>query len=114
MDIFDKFGRLDTSAITSEQVEALTEEQRNAFFECIETSQKTEDAEVRERAAVLNTRDKMRTQAETLAAHIQANPPQTRIEAMREVLERQSGAPQVKAKPTSHPKIAHKAPPARI
>ncbi len=108
LELFSKLGQLDTSKVTEADVEAMTEAQRSAFFECIQDCQATENAEARERAAVILAREKMIAQASALEAHTKANPAQTRIEAMREVQAAQNGTPLNKAAPKSHPKIAHK------
>ncbi len=110
MELFNKLGQLDTSKVSEADVEAMTEDQRSAFFECIRACQATENAEARERAAVILTREKMQAQVSALEAHTKANPPQTRIEAMREVQAAQNGTPIIKAAPKSHPKHAIKAP----
>jgi hypothetical protein len=110
-ELFDKFGRFDISGITPEIVEATMDEaQQSAFFACVADCQATDKAEERERVSVVDVREKMRLQVAALAAHVAANPPQTRIEAMREVQAAQNGTPQVKADPKSHPKIGHKGP----
>jgi len=85
VNFFTPLGTIDLTLIKDEDVEALSDEQKEAlsvFIDAVTT--KTEAAE-RKAAAVARVRAATIAEQEAFAQHQAANPPPSRIEAMRAV-----------------------------
>jgi hypothetical protein len=85
--MFDKFGRTDLSLLTPETIAAanLTDTQTAALHLVIESVTARESAQVRLQLAKDRVRECQRAECDALAAHTAANPPPSRIDALRAV-----------------------------
>lgn len=86
IEMYDDYGRIDLSRVSDSAVEALSDEQRAAFLNCIEAAKATEAGEQRVRDAERDVYQKMHEHSKALAADAIANPPQDPIAALRAVI----------------------------
>jgi hypothetical protein len=83
IELHDRFGKIDLTLITEAAVASLSEAQQEALGVLVDAVKAREAADLRKIAAEKRVRAAMIAETETLAAHIAANPPPSRIEALR-------------------------------
>jgi hypothetical protein len=79
----NKFGQIDLSLIDPAQVAKLSDEQQVVLAVLVEAVQNRDAAHERLRKAKEAVREAMRIEADAQAAHQAANPPPSRLEALR-------------------------------
>ena len=85
IELFNKYGQIDLSAIDPKEVAKLSDEQQAALAFVVETVQTHEAARARLKAAQENVRELMRVESDAIEANRIANPTPTQLEALRAV-----------------------------
>jgi hypothetical protein len=109
----NKYGQLDITMITPDQISELTPEQQQALSILIDAVKARETAQDRELAAVKRVNATQAAEDQAQAAHILANPPPSPQEAQRAAINAFNGVVDTDdetGKPKSHPKHAKAGP----
>jgi len=83
LEIHDAYGRIDLSKISEDAAAALTQDQQEILSLVIDATKAREIAEARKAAALKRVRECMVAETAAIEANQRANPPPSRIEAMR-------------------------------
>jgi hypothetical protein len=112
LNFHDAYGRVDLSLLTPEAIAAanLTDAQTADLAIVVESVEARQSAQARLQLAKDRTRECQRLECDALAAHQAANPPPSRIDALRENIAAFNGTKLPEKPKTSHPKTAHAGP----